>query len=722
MAKRLSPDRLAGRIERLFDEKDGLRLLMSKIEDKLRIRRGDRTAFLLALHGLEQDGRLRRDTRGRYYRPDGMAGHSARRKVSGKLTSLHSHFGFVTLDDGKGDCFIHGDALGDALPGDRVTVTLGAKDSRGLQGRIAGIEERRSGEYTGRLREEHRRLFVTPMGGFRYDLPVMRRLSGESGAVGDMVGFSVQRNRAGDWAAVVLCRYGSGESAQVCSDALLDEYGIPTEFSDELLEEAEKKAQLPLRLEEEHREDLRQLPILTIDGADAKDLDDAVSLQRLENGWLLGVHIADVSYYVTPGSLLDEEALNRATSVYFADRVIPMLPPVLCNGACSLQAGEDKRAFSAFITLDAKGQVQQCRLTKSLICSRVRGVYSEVNALFAGVASPETTEKYRPVADMLQDMRELSELLGQASHRRGVMQLAGVESRIMLDENGVAVGIEPRATGEAEQLIERFMITANTAVAALARRHKLPFVYRIHEGPNTERLGQLFDLARVKDLPVPLSAEEVTQKQLQVLLEAAADTPYKRIISDQLLRCMAKAKYDPKPVGHFGLVLKDYCHFTSPIRRYPDLMIHRILGRWLAGDTPEKLHDRLDKIVSEAAFRSSVGEVRSMTAERACEGCYKAEYMRQFLGDTFDGVVVSVTGAGLFVELPNTVSGLLPIEDLPEPFLEYDGMASLADALGRPRYTVGQPMTVQVAACDIPGGRVRFAYVPKEQKNLQKAD
>ena len=588
-------------------------------------------------------------------------------------------------------------------------MALGRPDRRGKQGRITAILQPGSRLYTGQLYEERQRLFIAPGGGFRYDLPVLRRSA--AGIVpGELVRFSIEPARGGDWIAVVESSYGSGDSARVCADALINQHGIPTVFSERALEEATYRAAEPIDIAGEGREDLRNWPIFTIDGEDAKDLDDAVSLKKTAGGWLLGVHIADVSYYVVPGTPLDKEALARGTSVYFADRVIPMLPAQLSNEACSLNAGEDKRAFSALITLDENGTVTDCRLTKSVICSCVRGVYSEVNALFDGTASQAVIEKYRPVVEQLTAMRGLVAHMREVAARRGVMQLASVESRIALNEKGEAVAIVPRAAGEAEGLIEQLMITANTAVAALARREKLPFVYRIHETPNTERLGQLFDLARAKSLPVPLSAEGVSQQQLQTLLTAAGETPYVRLISDLLLRCMAKARYDAEPVGHYGLALADYCHFTSPIRRYPDLMIHRILSRWLRGDTPEQLHRRLDGVVREVAWQSSVEEQRAMMAERACESCYKAEYMRRFLGEEFPGMIVSVTGTGLFVELDNTVCGLVPVEDLPEPLLEYDGFLSLTDTLGRPRYAVGQQVRVRVVACDVPVGRVRFAF------------
>ncbi|MBQ9860322.1 MAG: VacB/RNase II family 3'-5' exoribonuclease [Clostridia bacterium] len=707
MAKRISPDRLAGRMESLFEGQPSLRLPMHKIEAQLHLRKGDRTAFLIALHGLEEEGRLRRDTKGRYYRPEGAKGTPS--QVLGILSSLHTTFGFVTLDEGLGDCYISGYDLNGALPGDKVSVTLLPDSRRGKQGKILSVVQEGERRYVGLLYEEHRRLYVTAGNGFRYDLAVQRG-SAEGFSPGELVQYTVMPSRSGEWRAVCERSYGRGESARVCADALLDEYGISTAFSEKALAEAAWRSQLPCDLQEEQREDLREWTIFTIDGADAKDLDDAVSLQAMEDGWLLGVHIADVSFYVVPHTPLDSEAYERGTSVYFADRVVPMLPESLSNGACSLNAGEDKRALSALIRLNRQGEILGCRLTKTLIRSCVRGVYSEVNALFEGNATSVIAEKYQPILPILQDMRCLVKEMKQASQKRGVLQLESVECRIHLNENGEADGIVPRPAGEAEELIEQLMITANTAVAKLAKENHLPFVYRVHESPNTERLGQLFDFARVQNLPVPSSAEGVTPHLLQRLVQAAGETPFARLISDRLLRCMAKAKYAPDPLGHYGLALADYCHFTSPIRRYPDLMIHRILGRYLCGEAAERLQKTLKSVTAEAAQQSTTAEIRAMNAERACENCYKAEYMRRYLGDRFTGLIVSVTAAGLFVELENTVCGLVPVEELPEGYLEYDGFLSLADGLGRPVYSVGQQVEIQVAACDVPAGRVKFAF------------
>ncbi len=688
------------RIRRLFNGQPGVKLTTDKLASMLRVGRRDRAAFLLAVRQLEQNGQLRRDTRGRL----STVAKTKQPAKTGTVRILHPRFGFVTLDEG-GDCFIPGRYLGQALPGDRVEVSDIEDSERGPQGRISTLLEPGRRLYTGHLYQEYQLFYVKASDGFRYDLPI--HVTDEYRA-GDMVQFSVVPGRDG-WLAIAEQRYGDSDSARVCADAIIDQYGLPTEFSNETLALAEQRAALPVTDKEmSWRTDLRDVVMFTIDGEDAKDLDDGVSLSRLEDGWELGVHIADVSYYVTAGSAIDREALARTTSVYFADRVIPMLPVTLSNGACSLDADSDKRALSAIIRLDKHGHIIDCRLCKSLVRSCLRGVYSEVNSLLDGTATDEIREKYTPVKETLADMITLLSILENTAHKRGVFGLGGVESRFVLDENGVAVDLQPRQSGPAQRLIEQFMITANRAVAALAKQNRLPFVYRVHESPNEERLGKLFDLTRMKSLPTPLSTAEVTPKALQVLTEAAAATPYNRLVCDQLLRSMAKARYDTRPIGHYGLVLEDYCHFTSPIRRYPDLLIHRLLSRWLAGETSGQLHAKLDTVIADAAKATSLGEIRALNAERACEACYRAEYMHPFIGEVFEGAVVSVTENGLFVELPNTVCGMVPAEALPEEVLYFDDFLSLTDREGKPVYTVGQQLRVQVVACHVAAGQVKF--------------
>lgn len=680
----------------------------------LRLKKSERSAALLTLSRMERDGEVEKNKKWKYALSD-TAGC-----VRGRMLSLNKGFGFARLEDRREDCFIPGRYLLDALPGDVVSIRLGAPDSRGLQGAVAKVLEPGPRLYAGRLITDKKGgPAVEPDGGFRYPLPVRRSGTGDA-RPGDKVRFSVRQNKDGDWTAQVLTIYGSADSARVCADAIIDSRGIPTAFPEEVLEEAARLRDAGISREElATREDLRDWTIFTIDGEDAKDLDDAVSLEVLADGWRLGVHIADVSHYVQAQTALDKEAFTRGTSVYFADRVIPMLPEALSNGACSLNAGEDKLTLSAILTLSSDGECRGLRLVKSVIRSRVRGVYSEVNALLAGKADEEIQKKYAPVLASLTAMRRLAARLREAAEARGVMDLVSTETRFVLDEQGKPAALLPRTTGEAEGMIEQFMIAANTAVAGLARRKKLPFVYRVHEHPNTEKLAELLDTVRLLGLKAPLQSEELPQSALRDLMEQARETPYARLVSERLLRAMAKAAYSDNPLGHYGLALRDYCHFTSPIRRYPDLAIHRILSDSLTHTPLAELHDRYGGFARAAADESSACEVRAMTAERDCEACYKAEYMLSRLGQEFDGVIVSASDFGLFVELENTVSGLLPLEELPESGLYYDNIASLVDFQGKPRYTIGQVIRVQAAACDVSMGRVSFALPAGEGENTK---
>lgn len=679
----------------------------------LRVKKSERPRLLLLLQQMERDGELIGGKKGKYRLAPGAG------CVRGRLLSLNKGFGFARLEESGEDCFIAGQYLGDALPGDVVAIRLGSPDARGTQGVIEKIIEPGNRLYAGRLVEDKRAgLLVEPDSGFRFSLPVRRSSAGEA-QPGNKVRFAVKRSKEGEWRAHVLTVYGDADSAKVCADAIVDSRGIPTVFCDEALEEADRLARDGISAEERaQREDLRAWTIFTIDGRDAKDLDDAVSLETMEDGgWRLGVHIADVSHYVRADSALDKEARGRGTSVYFADRVIPMLPQALSNGACSLNAGEDKLALSAVLTLNSAGECQGLRLFKSVLRSKVRGVYSEVNALFDGTADEAIVEKYAPVRSTLDAMRALAARLRTAAERRGTMDLISVETQFVLDEQGRPCALLPRTTGEAEGMIEQFMIAANVAVAALARQKGLPFVYRVHEPPHPEKLAELLEITQRLGLRTPLKTEDVPQTALRDLMEEARDTPYARLVSERLLRAMAKAKYSDNPLGHYGLALRDYCHFTSPIRRYPDLAIHRILSDWLTHTPKAVLYERYGAFVREAAEASSACEVRAMTAERDCEACYKAEYMRGYIGQVFPGVIASASDFGLFVELENTVTGLVRTEALPEEGLCYDGAASLVDMAGRPRYTVGQSLEILVTACDVSTGRVTFELPVNKMDN-----
>lgn len=655
-------------------------------------------------------GALREKLRGPVEKIDGV-----KRAV---IVSLSKGFAFARPEDGGEDLFIHADHLKSAFIGDTVVLNHLERSGKGLSADVEQITERASRLLTGTLVEGEEGLEFAPDDAIRYNLPLSRKslphLRPHVKAQAE-----IQQIPGTDrLTARVIKVYGSSDSAKICADAIIDQNGIRTEFPEEVLAEAEKirKAKITEK-DRKGRLDLRGLGICTIDGPDAKDLDDAISVSRTRLGYRLGVHIADVSHYVKAGSAIDLEARERGTSVYFADRVIPMLPEALSNGVCSLNAGEDKLTFSAIIELDKQGTILSFRFRKSIINSKVRGVYGEVNQLFNGTADKALRKKYSPVIRSLHAARELAEILKARAKRSGTVDLDSTESRFVLDGQGVCVDVQPRESGEAEQMIEQLMITANQAAAQLAKRANLPFVYRIHEQPAPDRVESLADLVGALGLnPVSLRhSASVKTADFAAIMEQAEGTPAQKVISHQLLRTMAKARYDTQPVGHFGLALEDYCHFTSPIRRYPDTAIHRILSAYLAKDKQIAAH--YTEFAREAASNSSKCEVRAMAAERSAEDCYMAEYMRQHIGEEATGVISGVTMRGVFVELPNTVEGFVPITSFEGAHFEFDGMITQYDATTGRKLTIGQPLRVKAVAADVASGRIDFLPVEPTPEN-----
>lgn len=628
------------------------------------------------------------------------------------IVSLSKGFAFARPEDGGEDLFIHADHLKSAFLGDTVVLNHLERSERGLSADVEQITEKASRLLTGTLVEGESGLEFAPDEAIRYHLPLEKKSLQH---LRPLVKAQAEIRRipgTDRLTARVMKTYGSSDRAKICADAIIDQNGIRTEFPKEVLAEAEKIRKTKITDKDlKGRLDLRGTSICTIDGADAKDLDDAISVSRTRLGYRLGVHIADVSHYVKAGSAMDREAQERGTSVYFADRVIPMLPEALSNGVCSLNAGEDKLTFSAIIELDKQGTILSYRFRKSVIQSKVRGVYSEVNQLFDGTADKALRKKYSPVIRSLHAARELAEVLKARAKRNGTVDLDSVESRFVLDENGVCIDVQPRMSGEAEQMIEQLMITANQAAAKLAKSAKLPFVYRIHEQPDPDRVDSLAELVNALGFnPVSLRHRtSVKTADFAAIMEQAEGKPAQKVISHQLLRTMAKARYDTQPIGHFGLALEDYCHFTSPIRRYPDTAIHRILSAYLAKDKEIVAH--YTEFSREAASNSSKCEIRAMAAERSAEDCYMAEYMRQHLGEEETGVISGVTMRGVFVELPNTVEGFVPITSFEGANFTFDGMITQYDETTGRKLTIGQTLRVKAVAADVATGRIDFIPV-----------
>ena len=634
--------------------------------------------------------------------------------VEATLVSLSKNFGFARPDSGGDDIFIHGSALQGALVGDRIIVGDIRKDDRGPSGRVRRIVEHKPAQTTGTVSITDEGIEFIPDNAIRYNLRMRERdLNGAKN--GDKVMASLEQDYRGDWAyASVKKVFGSGRTARVCADAIVEQYGIPYVFPQEVLDEAERVGNEPISDEEyAKRLDLRGEPIFTIDSKDAKDLDDAISVKRTDFGYTLGVHIADVSHYVKEGSAIDEEAINRGTSVYFADRVIPMLPEVLSNGACSLNAGTDKLAFSALIELDKEGHITKYDFKKTIINSKVRGVYSEVNEILDGTASEEILNKYAPVMESLMSAKELADILKANSAARGTMELDSGESKFILDENGICIDIMPRVSGEAEQLIEQMMVTANIAAAKFSLDHKLPFLYRVHGTPDPKRVEELVTLLQLVGVPCKEIVKPNPETQdFAAILDRVRGLPCETLVSQRLLRTMEKARYSTEETGHFGLALSDYSHYTSPIRRYPDTSIHRVLSAFVEGMPAEEVRRRYAQFCETSAAESSRNEIRALIAERDAEDCYMAEYMSQHIGEHFEGTVSGVTMRGVFVRLENSVEGFVSLDAFEGEDFVYDGL--ITQRSPKRELTIGTPLPIIVASAYVATGKVDF--VPDKEK------
>lgn len=627
------------------------------------------------------------------------------------VVKLGKTFGFVMLEDGTSDIFIPGRCMHGAMPGDKVLVEKFERPrvEGSDEGEILAILEEKNG-LVGTARRISGRLCFVPDDCPTLTMQIVRDCEGGA-KDGDKVAVEIlQRGfRHEDHRVGVSMRFGSSDEAKRCAKALLYAQDIRSRFPDKVKEEA-KKLEKAVVTEEDAagRLDLRALPIFTIDSAETKDIDDAISLKETSEGFELGVHIADVSHYVRPGSELDNEAFERGTSVYYADQVVPMLPKQLSNGICSLNEKEVRLAFSCLMRLDKNGELQDYRFVKTVIRSRVKGVYSEINELLAGTAEPDITYKYADVAEQLPAMRRLYELRAALRKKRGCMDIVSGEVKLILDEDGHCINVKKRTQGLSESMIEEFMLLANQCAAHFARVKQVPFVYRVHEEPNSEKLERLHTLLQACGINDHFAADVPTPKELSAILDAVRDTPYEKIIHTGLLRCMSKAQYGVEPKGHYGLVLKDYAHFTSPIRRYPDLAIHRILTDMLQGTNKELLDLRYSNFAEQSSKQASEREVVAMQIERKAEDCYKAEYARRHLGERYEGTISGVTQRGLFVELPNGVEGFVPASSLtPSGTMLTEGVR-LSDPVSGKNWSLGDNLMVEIVRADVNLGKIDF--------------
>ncbi len=638
--------------------------------------------------------------------------------AEGIFAGTKTGYGFVTAEGVARDVFIPREKTGGALDGDRVLCRYHTYTSAGIErteGEVTRVTEAVRKTVVGTLCEElfghgkHRsvRYFVEPDD---TKLTVLLYLDDIGDArLGDKVEALLPPRRPGSYFLVgqYLRSFGAAASREANYAAILSECAIPTEFTREEIDEAERIAKMPLS--PEGRVDRRDEVIFTIDGAGAKDLDDAVSLRKKKNGnYLLGVHIADVSTYVRAKGALDACSLSRGTSVYFTDKVVPMLPEALSNGACSLNAGEDKYALSCLMELTPDGAFVHTAIERSIIRSAVRGVYSEVNDLFEKGRNSPFAEKYSRVLPTLRLMHGLYLTLAEKSRRRGALDLEQTEAEILLDAQGNPTDILPRVRGDAEKLIEQFMLAANEAVATLLADKHLPCVYRVHEAPDPDRLADFITFAHNLDLDTtPLTARDPDGRAFSALLDSARERGIGDAVSYTLLRTMAKAHYSEVCHPHFGLGIEKYCHFTSPIRRLSDLATHRAIEAVLLdGEAPQKYYG----YVRRAALAASETEVRAMTAERRIDALYKTIYLSKRIGETYPATVSSVTRFGVFAALDNTCEGLIPLTALPGMWTFDEGNLMLRASSGE-TLRLGDKITVSVDETDITRGKVTFGLV-----------
>ena len=499
--------------------------------------------------------------------------------------------------------------------------------------------------------------------------------------------------------------------------AVVDAYQIPEEFPVRVITQAEKCPEEVIPNDYNGRLDLKSWQMVTIDGEDAKDLDDAVSVTKAGDTWTLGVHIADVSNYVQENSALDREALKRGTSVYLPDRVIPMLPKRLSNGICSLNEGQERLALSCIMTINEKGRVIGHQIAETVIRVDRRMTYTAVNAILTEPEThPELLEEYKELIPMFHQMQELSALIRNCRKERGAIDFEFPESKVILDADGTPVEIRPYPSNVATRMIEDFMLMANETVAEEYCTREIPFLYRTHDNPDGDRMEATLTLIREQGIKVEKRSHEITPGEVQKILTGIEGTPEEPLISRLLLRSMARAIYTPECSGHFGLAASYYCHFTSPIRRYPDLQIHRIIK--------DDLRGRLDKggrigkyssLLQHVAEQSSAMEQRAAEAEREAVKLKKAEYMLEHVGEEYDGVISGVTGWGFYVELPNTVEGLVHIMTLKDDYYNFDeeNYRLVGERHGRV-FRLGEPVRVRVRNAEPANRTIDFTYLEKE--------
>lgn len=625
-------------------------------------------------------------------------------------------FGFVELEDEEDDIFIPANSVGTAMHQDKVRVLVKKKSGSGKrqEGTVVEILERGTTEVVGTFQRERDYGFVL-CDNQKYAKDIYIAAKNSKGVrdgdkvVAEIIDYGDERHKP---EGRIKEDMGSINAPGTDILAIVKSFNIPSEFPPKVITQAGRVPDHVLDADRDGRMDLTHLQTVTIDGEDAKDLDDAISLTKEGDIYHLGVHIADVSNYVQGGSALDKEALKRGTSVYLADRVIPMLPERLSNGICSLNQGEDRLTLSCLMDIDKNGQVIDHKIAETIIRVDRRMSYTQVRCILED-GDTEISREYADFVPMFFLMKELSELLRSRRHNRGSIDFDFPESKITLNGAGRAIDVQAYEANVATEIIEDFMLMANETVAKEYCQGEYPFVYRTHETPDPERVESLLTLLRNQGISVQKAGEEITPKEIQEIIESIQGLPNETMISRLTLRTMKQAKYTTQCSGHFGLAAKYYCHFTSPIRRYPDLQIHRIIRDNIRGRLQrEGKTEHYREILEHVAQQSSACERRAQEAERESDRLKKAEYMSYHLGEEFEGIISGVTAYGFYVELPNTVEGLVHVTSLRDDYYSYNEETyELSGELSHKVYHLGQKVRVRVADADALKRTVDFTVV-----------
>lgn len=651
--------------------------------------------------------------------------------IEGTFRANERGFGFVTIDPEEDDIYIPKEATGYAMDGDTVAIdiikTADTAMDRGAEGKVVEIRKRATtqlaGEFVAYTEEEISETdlygVVIPKDKKLNQFKVYAAAEGIRPVDGSIVMVELthypEKNYATSLEGIVKQVIGHKNDPGMDILSIVVSNGIPTKFPDDVLAEAD---QVPDTINEKDlvgRRDLREQLIVTIDGEDAKDLDDAVTVKKLANGnYFLGVHIADVSNYVTEGSQLDREAYERGTSVYLTDRVIPMIPQRLSNGICSLNPHVPRLTMSCEMEIDPNGQVVSHDIFPSVIQTTERMTYTAVNQILEE-QDEKVMERYQQLVPMFQEMQELHQILEEMRIRRGAISFEDREAKILVEPDGQPTDILLRSRGVGERLIESFMLAANETVAEHFNKRNFPFIYRIHEQPKEEKMQRFFDFASALGIVVRGTKGTITPKDLQKVIENVEDKPESAVINTMLLRSMQQARYSEDNFGHYGLAAEYYTHFTSPIRRYPDLIVHRLI-RSYGQDPSEANQTYWENELPEIAEHSSKMERRAVEAEREVDAMKKAEYMMDKVGEEFEGIISSVVKFGLFIELPNTIEGLIHINELKQDYFHFieNHLALVGERTGL-TFKIGQKVRVKVIKADPEERAIDFELIDAEE-------